>query len=176
MDYFQQIGLEVVIKTNDTDLDEIKKLSFDAIVISPGPETPEKSGITNDIIQLYHKKLPILGICLGHQAIGQFFGSTLEKINPPKHGKISLIKNNGESLFQDTPNKFNVTRYHSLGLKHLSDKLICTSTSLDDSEIMSIKHKTLPIWGIQFHPEAHLTEFGLKILRNWATINNLIRP
>ena len=176
VDYFQQIGLDLIIKKNDENLDDIKKLTFDAIVISPGPETPEKAGITNEIIDYYYKKLPILGICLGHQAIGLYFGSKLEKAKYPKHGKTSQIKTSATDVFTNIPDKFNVTRYHSLVLKDISNELLQTSISLDDNEIMSFKHKTLPIWGIQFHPEAVLTEYGLNILQNWATINKLIRP
>ena len=174
VDYFKQIGCNLIIKKNDTSINEIQKLDFDAIVISPGPETPEKAGITNEIIKHFYKSKPILGICLGHQAIGTFFGANLEKLPHPKHGKISKIKTEEDILYQDIKNEIEVTRYHSLTLKNLPNTLVCTSTSLDDNQIMSIKHKEFPIWGIQYHPEAHLTNSGLAILKNWATFNNLI--
>ena len=175
VDYFQQIGVNVIVKKSDASLNDIKSLAFDAIIISPGPETPDKAGITNQVIEYYHQKLPILGICLGHQALGLFFGCDLVKANYPKHGKISEIKTSTNDIFANLPLKFNVTRYHSLVLKNISTELITTSVSLDDNEIMSFKHEKLPIWGIQFHPEAVLTEHGIKILENWARINNLIR-
>ena len=175
VDYFQQIGCEIIIKKNDTEISEIEKLKFDAIVISPGPETPEKAGITNLIIEKYHKLIPILGICLGHQALGVFFGSKLIKATQPKHGKISKITTTDSVLYADLDSNLSVTRYHSLVLRDLPGKLICTSTSNDDNEIMSFKHSKLPIWGIQYHPEAVLTDDGIKILKNWATFNKLIR-
>ena len=174
VDYFNQIGCEIIIKKNDVCLSEIEKLNFDAIVISPGPETPEKAGITNQVIQKYHKNYPILGICLGHQALGVFFGADLKKAEYPKHGKISSINIENDILYKGLECKFNVTRYHSLVLKNLPKPLKTTSTSLDDNEIMSFKHNELPIWGIQYHPEAILTQYGIEILKNWATFNNLI--
>lgn len=175
VDYFQQIGCEIIIKKNDSKFSEIEKLKFDAIVISPGPETPEKAGITNQIIEKYHKSIPFLGICLGHQALGVFFGAKLTKSTQPKHGKISKITTSDSILYTNLGSKLNVTRYHSLVLRDLPKKLICTSTSKDDNEIMSFKHSKLPIWGIQYHPEAVLTDDGIKILKNWATFNKLIR-
>lgn len=175
VDYFKQLGVKVVVKKNNCSLSEITSLDLKAIVISPGPETPDKAGITNKIIHFYHQKIPILGICLGHQALGLFFGSDLQKLKEPKHGKISKIKTMCSDIFENLPHMFNVTRYHSLVIKHLPSSLTATSISIDDNEIMSFKHDTLPIWGLQFHPEAVLTEFGIDILKNWITFNKLIR-
>lgn len=175
VDYFKQIGCEIIIKKNDSKISEIECLNFDAIVISPGPETPDKAGITNKIIEKFHKTYPILGICLGHQALGVFFGAELAKAKEPKHGKLSTINIKKDILYKDLNNNFNVTRYHSLVLKNLPQILKTTSLSKDDNEIMSFKHYNLPIWGIQFHPEAILTQHGIEILRNWVTFNNLNR-
>ena len=174
-DYFNQIGLEVLIKKNNCSIQEIQAYTFNAIVISPGPEIPEKAGITSQLIEYYHDKLPILGICLGHQALGEFFGADLIKAPYPKHGKISEIEVKKDAIFKEIPFSFNVTRYHSLVLSNLPQILEVTSKSKDDNQIMSFKHQKLPIWGVQFHPEAVLTQFGIKILENWATFNNLIR-
>lgn len=173
VDYFNQIGCTIIFKKNDVTIEEIEKLHFNGIVISPGPETPQKAGITLKIIEKYHQSHPILGICLGHQAIGEYFGANLEKLKKPKHGKISLINLKKDDIFENMPSSIQVTRYHSLIIRNLSNSLQITSISTDDNEIMSIKHKFLPIWGIQFHPEAHLTQHGIRILENWVRINKL---
>jgi anthranilate synthase component 2 len=127
---------------------------------------PKKAGCLLEVVDFYHQKLPILGICLGHQAIGEFFGAHLVKAPYPMHGKISTIFCQKDILFNKLPNSFEVVRYHSLLLEKLPNSL-STIAHTTQREIMSIRHKTLPIWGVQFHPEAILTQFGLEILENW---------
>lgn len=175
VDYLEQIGLDVMVKKNDEDFNAIISQDWEALIISPGPETPDKSGITIPLIDHYHNQIPILGICLGFQAIGQFFGATLSKCNMPMHGKISAIHVENSPLFNAIPASINVTRYHSLGLYDLPTVLKITSYVTATKEIMSFDHVSRPISGLQFHPEAWLTEYGLDILRNWATFNKLVQ-
>ncbi len=172
VDYLKQLGFTLTVLRNDVSLDKIIALNPDAIVLSPGHGTPKKAGIMMQVIEQFYDKIPILGICLGHQALGEFFGATLTKAQKPMHGKIStlqvidneLVKEN--KLFNNLPQNFSVVRYHSLIIQNDSPNLIILAYS-ENGEIMAFKHKTLPIYGLQFHPEAVLTEFGLDILRNW---------
>jgi anthranilate synthase component 2 len=175
VDYFKQLGLCIVVLRNDVQLEKIIALNPQAIVLSPGHGTPKKAGIMMEVIAYYYNKIPILGICLGHQALGEFFGATLAKAQKPMHGKIStlqvvdneVVKKN--KLFQDLPKKFSIVRYHSLIIQNDSPDLTVLAYT-EDGEIMAFQHKTLPICGLQFHPEAILTEFGLDILRNWKNL------
>ena len=185
VDYFKQLGLEIKVMRNNVSLTQIIALKPKAIVLSPGHGTPENAGIMMEVIAEFYSKIPILGICLGHQALGIFFGATLQKAQKPMHGKISVLQiidnvgdnvgdndNNRHTLFHNLPKKFNVVRYHSLIILDNSPELeILAYTQTKDTsekEVMAFCHKTLPICGIQFHPEAILTEFGLEILRNWC--------
>lgn len=167
-DYFRQLGKELKIVRNDIEIDSIKDGEFEGVILSPGPESPEKAGHLMDILRYYHDKVPILGVCLGHQAIGEFFGAKLVKGKVPVHGKVhQVIKSAYHPIFDTLPTEFNVTRYHSLILEDLPD---CLEKILEtqQGEIMAIAHRLLPIVGIQYHPEAHLTAYGLKVIRNWA--------
>ncbi len=168
-DYFKQLGQEIlVIRNDEKTLEEIEQLEFAGIVLSPGPGIPETSGILMDLIERWHQKVPILGICLGHQALGTFFGGQLIKAPYPMHGKVSTIQTIPHSMWHELPERFNVCRYHSLVNTFKSkNPLIITATSMDDKLIMAMAHQSLPIWGIQFHPEAILTEYGIEILNNW---------
>ncbi len=167
-DYFEQLGEECLVIRNDAlTIDEIDKLNFDKIVLSPGPERPQTAGILNTIIQHYYLRYPILGICLGHQALGEFFGAKLVKASYPMHGKVSLIEHNGDEIFNTLPKKFEVCRYHSLILVDIKPKTLKIVAKTESEEIMAIKHTILPIWGVQFHPEAVLTQHGISLLRNW---------
>lgn len=166
VDYFTQLGQKVEVVRNTTPLEEIVVYKYDAVVLSPGPETPDKAGNMMDVIDYYHKTHPILGICLGHQAIGEYFGGKVIKAIKPMHGKISTIDASLSSLFLKIPPEFSVVRYHSLILSNVPNIVNVIALSKDD-EIMAIEHKQLPIYGVQFHPEAILTEFGLDILKNW---------
>lgn len=165
LDYFEQLGEECIVKKNDVSIDDID-FEFDRLLLSPGPGIPENSGNLMEILEYYHDKVPILGICLGHQAIGEFFGASLKHAIKPMHGKISEIEREEDNLFKNLPQKYKVVRYHSLVLEDIPDCLeVIAHTS--EQEIMAIKHKELDIRGIQFHPEAILTEFGIEILKNW---------
>jgi len=165
-DYFLQLGIDCEIKRNNCPLEEIITKDYKAIVISPGPGTPYDSGILMDIISHYHDKIPMLGICLGHQALGIYFGAKLKKAILPKHGKISSMTCQHDPIFTGLPEQFNVTRYHSLVIDELPEYLT-TLASTADGEIMAFRHNHLPIYGLQYHPEAILTEFGKEILKNW---------
>ncbi len=171
MDYLKRLNKNVlVIKNDEKSIEEIKNMDFDAIVISPGPKTPNEAGINLSIVKEFEKTKPILGVCLGHQAIGMFYGAQLIHAKKPMHGKISEIFHNEKSIFSKLPNPLKVCRYHSLILSSDNiEKLPFEITSKSiDNEPMSIQHKTLPIVGIQFHPEAILTEVGLEILKKWV--------
>ena len=174
VDYFQQVGVRCHVIRNDASLAEIQQLEFLAICLSPGPETPTKAGIMPEVIAKYHTQLPILGICLGHQAIGMHFGATLKKAKRPMHGKISSIRTNPEDiLFKGLPNTLEVVRYHSLVIQNLPDDLKISASS-SEGEIMGISHRTLPLHGVQFHPEAWLTQHGITLLQNWSEEYGLV--
>lgn len=172
VDYFEQLGVKSLVFRNSVDLQEITKLKFEAVVLSPGPETPSKAGCLFSIIEYYHNQLPILGICLGHQAIGQFFGAKLVKAEKPMHGKVSILRVEDDYLFNEISEAPQVVRYHSLVLEDLPAPLMGTAFA-KNGEIMAIKHNYLPIRGLQFHPEAILTLDGIKILKNWVSFNNI---
>ncbi len=172
VDYFQQLGIEIQVKRNNTPPEEISTGHYSGIVLSPGPGTPEKAGYLMEVIKYFHHKLPMFGICLGQQALCQFFGGEITKAIMPMHGKISLIRHWDDPIFNTIPEYFKVVRYHSLVCTNLPDVLLVTSET-EEKEIMSVRHRLLPVWGVQFHPEAALTEHGLKILENWVQVNNL---
>lgn len=170
--YINEIGEEIIIYRNDEiTIEDIKKLEIDGIIISPGPKSPKDAGISLDIIHNFKGIKPILGICLGHQTIGHYFGGNIIKGKEPVHGKISYVKHNNKDLFYNIKNPLRVTRYHSLIIdkESLGEELEITSY-LDDGVIMGIKHKNYPIFGVQFHPEAEMTEEGHQILRNFINI------
>ena len=172
-DYLQQLDVECVVLNNQTSLESIKKLPLKGIVLSPGPETPEKAGCMPEVLSSFYNKLPILGVCLGHQAIGQFFGAQLVRALKPMHGKVSEISCKEDYLFNGLSDNLKVVRYHSLVLQNLP---VCLSSlaATAEGELMAIKHNTLPIRGLQFHPEAILTESGLAMLKNWLSFNNIV--
>ncbi|HSJ66827.1 MAG TPA: aminodeoxychorismate/anthranilate synthase component II [Anditalea sp.] len=175
-DYLRQAGADLKIVRNDVPLSDLIGQDYEGIILSPGPEVPDKAGNLMAILSYYHDKLPVLGICLGHQAIGEFFGAELVKGDKPVHGKVHRVRKlNEHSVLEGIPSHFNVTRYHSLELRNLPDMLeVILETP--QNEIMGIAHRHLPIVGIQFHPEAHLTEYGLELISNWVDIyiKNLI--
>jgi len=172
VDYLNQLDLEVAVVRNNESLKNILHSKFDGILLSPGPGVPKNAGNLLCIIEYYYRKLPILGICLGHQAIGEFFGSKIVKAQKPMHGKISKIYHTNDPLFKNIPTELNVVRYHSLVCNNLPVDLEMLART-HDGEIMALKHRILPIYGLQFHPEAVLTQYGLEILRNWKNINSL---
>lgn len=171
-DYFRQLGKELFIVRNDIDPDQVDFANFEAVVISPGPETPEKAGNLMMLLEKCVGQVPILGICLGHQALGQYFGAKLVHGAKPVHGKVHRIyQKHPHAIFDHIPKSFMVTRYHSLILSDLPDDLISLAET-ENGELMAFVHVSLPIMGIQYHPEAHLTQHGLQILANWFDIVN----
>ena len=162
----------MVIRNDAHTLHEIIDLNPDRILISPGPGRPENAGITEPIIQNLGKTIPLLGVCLGHQAIGQVFGATVGYAPTLMHGKTSTIHHDGRTVFKDVEKAFTATRYHSLVLnpESIPDELEITARS-DDDVIMGIRHREYPIEGIQFHPESILTIEGPKIIKNWLALN-----
>lgn len=172
--YFGQLGEGVQVHRNDKiTLDEIEALQPDRLVISPGPCTPEEAGISVAAIKHFAGKIPILGVCLGHQSIGYAFGGTVLRSATLMHGKTSPIHHNGQDLFANLSNPFLATRYHSLVVDRptLPECLEVTAW-VDNGEIMGLRHRDLPIWGVQFHPESILTEGGMVILNNFLMISN----
>lgn len=169
--YFEILGKRTYVVRNDKiTLEEIKVLQPECIVISPGPGTPNTSGQTLSIITHFYTQLPILGICLGHQAIGQAFGGNVGLALQPLHGKSSMIEHNESGIFHTLPNPLTVGRYHSLIVRNLpsNSDLILTATSTE-GEIMALQHKQYPTFGLQFHPESVLTEYGLDLIYNFIT-------
>lgn len=171
--YFEQLGEKVKVVRNDAiTVADIAALKPDRIVISPGPCSPEEAGISVAAIKEYAGRIPILGVCLGHQSIGAAFGAKVVRSTQLMHGKTSPIHHNGKGLFERLPNPFNATRYHSLVVerKTLPDCLQVTAW-VDNGEIMGMQHKTLPVWGVQFHPESILSEAGMELLGNFITLS-----
>ncbi len=174
--YLGELGAEVVVKRNDKiSLKDIDKLNPEKIVISPGPCTPNQAGISIEVVKNYYKKLPILGVCLGHQTIGQAFGGKIIPAKEIMHGKTSEIVHDGDYLFNDIPQKFTATRYHSLVIEQSSfpDSLLITASTDEaeaSSEIMGIRHKDYNLFGVQFHPESILTDSGHKLLQNFLDV------
>lgn len=168
--YFKELDEDMIVVRNDKiSLDDIDEKKYSGIVISPGPKNPMKAGLCLDIIKRFKGKLPILGICLGHQCIGHYFGGEIIKGKEPVHGKLSFVKHNEAGLFNNIKNPLKVTRYHSLivSKEKFPEELMITAETYD-GVIMGIQHKSYPIYGVQFHPEAELTEEGHKLLKNFV--------
>ncbi len=182
--YLAELGAEVIVKRNDEiTVEEIENYNPDALVISPGPCTPNEAGISVKAIKYYAGKLPILGVCLGHQSIGVAFGAQIRKAKTLKHGKSSKITHTGEGIFEGLPDPFEAIRYHSLVIdeRTLPRELKITARSLDDNEIMAVQHRELPIFGVQFHPESigfneNYRRWGMKILENFLRIAKRAKP
>lgn len=171
--YLGEMRVEMEIHRNDqVSLEQLQALKPDRILISPGPCSPRESGLSNDIIRNFSTRIPTLGVCLGHQCIGHVFGGNVIVNYRMMHGKTSPIKHNGKDLFEGMPNPFAATRYHSLVIARdsLPDCLEITAET-EEGEIMGIKHKQYPIWGVQFHPESILTESGRQILSNFLKLH-----
>jgi anthranilate synthase/aminodeoxychorismate synthase-like glutamine amidotransferase len=167
-DYVLQLGEECLVVRNDEYTPEqIEQLSFDSIIISPGPRTPAEAGITPQLIAAFYNRKPILGICLGHQAIGEFFGAELIKAQKPMHGKTSPVTHNNHFLFQGLPSPMEVMRYHSLVLQKVESTPLQVTAQTPEGEVMAVVHPQYPVAGVQFHPESILTPQGLQLLRNW---------
>ncbi|MDF7814581.1 aminodeoxychorismate/anthranilate synthase component II [Hymenobacter sp. YC55] len=170
LDYFQQLGCEVQVVRNDAPLEQLEELEFDALVLSPGPGTPATAGNLMAVIAAWHQRVPMLGVCLGHQALAEFFGATVTRAARPMHGKVSEMEVvTNEGLFHELPRHVPITRYHSLVVNDLPAVLRPLAYTADAAcEIMALRHTTLPLVGVQFHPEALLTTHGLLMLRNWV--------
>jgi len=171
--YLGELGEDVQVHRNDRiTVAEIEKLNPDHIVISPGPCTPNEAGVSVETIRSLGGKIPILGVCLGHQSIGQAYGGKIVRAKNLMHGKTSMIHHAGKGVFAGLPNPFEATRYHSLVIERASfpDVLEITAWT-DDGEIMGVRHKTLPVEGVQFHPESILTQHGHELLANFLKIH-----
>jgi len=167
--YLSELGEEVQVARNDkVSLDEIEKRAPQSIVISPGPGTPRQAGISNEVIRKFEGRIPILGVCLGHQCVGYSYGARVDRAGEIKHGKSSLIYHDGKGLFNGLPNPFSAIRYHSLAVMpdSLPDCLEITAWT-SNNMIMGLRHRQLPIEGVQFHPESIMTEVGKDLLRNF---------
>lgn len=166
-DLIRQTGEELKVVRNDISLEEVEKIPFDGLILSPGPGIPKNAGNLMDIFERYYQKVPVFGVCLGHQAIGEFFGAKIIKNDFPTHGKVREIRKIGDPIIlKNLPERFKVTRYHSLQLEGLPESLI-PILETESHEIMGIQHKSLPILGVQYHPEALLSEFGLELIQAW---------
>jgi anthranilate synthase component 2 len=172
--YCRELGADLkIIRNDEMTLDEIDALNPQKIIISPGPASPNEAGITLDVISHFKDKLPILGICLGHQSIAQVFGGNVVRAKNMMHGKTSIIKQSSEcEIFKDLPKEFVATRYHSLIVdkKSLPSGIEPTAYSTDDDEIMALKVKDREIYGVQFHPESIMSQFGHEIIGNFLKL------
>jgi anthranilate synthase/aminodeoxychorismate synthase-like glutamine amidotransferase len=178
--YFGELGETLAVHRNDTiSLDDIREMAPDAIVVSPGPCTPAEAGISVPVIRTFGPSIPLLGVCLGHQAIGEAFGGTVLRASRVMHGKRSPIVHDGTGLFAGVPSPFQVMRYHSLVVEQASlpAELEITAVAADDPhEIHALAHREHPIWGVQFHPESILTEHGKALLVNFLTMARARAP
>lgn len=169
--YLGELGEDIMVRRNDQiTLGEIEELKPDGIVLSPGPGRPENAGVCVDVVKEFHSTVPILGICLGHQAIGYAFGAEIKKADRVMHGKISKITHTETEIFAGLTGSLETMRYHSLVIDKdsLPENFEVTGTSNDDEEIMAMKHKEYPVYGLQFHPESIGTDTGKKMLKNFT--------
>ena len=167
--YLCELGAEVEVFRNDKiGVEDIDQMAPERIVISPGPCTPNEAGISLELIRRLAGKVPILGVCLGHQAIGQAFGGKVVRARQVMHGKVSHVRHDGRGVFEGVPQEFIATRYHSLAVERASlPAALVVSAQTEDGEIMGLRHRELAVEGVQFHPEALLTEHGHKMLENF---------
>jgi anthranilate synthase/aminodeoxychorismate synthase-like glutamine amidotransferase len=170
--YFGELGADLRVVRNDRiTVAEIEALAPERIIVSPGPCTPSEAGISSEVIKTFGPRLPILGVCLGHQCIGEVYGGEVVRADRLMHGKTSPIIHRGQGVFKDLPSPFEATRYHSLIVKRdtLPDVLEITAETAE-GEIMGLRHKTLPVHGVQFHPESILTTEGKRLLKNFLEL------
>ena len=170
--YFGELGADLKIHRNDVlSIKDIARMRPEKIVISPGPGRPESAGISVDIIRAFAGKIPILGVCLGHQCIGHAFGGKIVRAKKLMHGKTSMIRHDNKEIFKGITNPFEATRYHSLVMERKSTpKCLEVTAKTSDGEIMGVRHKDFPLWGVQFHPESILTTEGKQILNNFLKL------
>ena len=170
--YFGELGAQLhVVRNDQITIAEIEALAPERIVISPGPCTPHEAGLSNEVIRTFSTRMPILGVCLGHQCIGEVFGGDVVRADRLMHGKTSPILHTGQGVFKNLPSPFEATRYHSLIVQRdtLPDVLTITAETAE-GEIMGLQHKTLPVHGVQFHPESILTSEGKRLLQNFLEL------
>lgn len=169
--YFGRLGRKRHVARNDAiTLREIEDLKPEAIVLSPGPRAPQNAGICLPVIERFHARIPVLGICLGHQCIGETFGGRTVRANTPVHGKTSAIGHDGTGIFAGIPHLFRAARYHSLVTELPPGTPLQITARSDDGTVMAIQHNRFPVHGLQFHPESVLTEYGFELLRNFMSI------
>jgi len=170
--YVGELGAKVQVIRNTASLKEIKKLNPERIIISPGPGRPEDSGVSTDIVREYTGKTPILGVCLGHQVIGDVFGAKVDRSKTLLHGKISTIKHDESGIFKGVENPLSATRYHSLAIEDedFPEELTITARCVEDGVIQAIAHRDHQIFGVQFHPESILTPSGKQIIKNFLEV------
>ena len=170
--YIGECGHECVVKRNDqTTTDEIAALRPSHVLVSPGPCTPREAGISIDVIKRFAGKVPVLGVCLGHQALGEAFGGKVVRATKLMHGKTSVIEHDGKTIFRDVPSPMTATRYHSLIVEEQSlPKELEVSARSEDRTIMGLRHKSIPVEGVQFHPESILTDHGKRLIANFLKI------
>jgi anthranilate synthase component 2 len=169
--YFGELGETVkVVRNDEMTVEEIERLSPARIVLSPGPCTPNEAGISLELIDKFKGRVPLLGVCLGHQAIGQVFGGRVVHAKTLMHGKVSRIHHSGQGVFRNLPSPYEATRYHSLAIERASCPAELEVTAwTEDGEIMGVRHRSLPVQGVQFHPESILTQHGHALLRNFLS-------
>lgn len=173
--YFGELGQDIRVFRNDAiTLAEIEALRPEHLVISPGPCTPNEAGISLEAIAYFAGKVPILGVCLGHQAIGQVFGGEVVRAKELMHGKVSSLMHDGRGMFEQIPQATSVTRYHSLVVERETFPEVLEVTAEAGGEIMALRHRTLPIYGVQFHPEAILTRDGKQMLKNFLELTHYV--
>jgi len=170
--YLGELGAKTkVFRNNKVTLDELEALKPDRVVISPGPCTPREAGVSCAVIERFAGKVPVLGVCLGHQCIGQVFGGTIVRARRLMHGKVSPISHDNQGVFKGLPNPFDATRYHSLVIEAATcPACLEVSARADEDEIMGVRHTSLPVFGVQFHPESILTAVGKHLLRNFLEV------
>ncbi len=169
--YVGELGAEVVVKRNTIGVEEVRSFKPDRIIISPGPGIPEKAGCSVDVIKELGAEIPILGVCLGHQAIGVAYGGVVRRAGTIMHGKTSIITHDGQGIYRGVENPIKATRYHSLAIEKdsLPRELMVTATS-EDGTIMGVRHRRYPVEGVQFHPESILTTSGKKLIENFLRV------
>jgi para-aminobenzoate synthetase component II len=165
--YFRELEADVTVVRND---EVPEQIDVKAIVISPGPCTPNQAGASLDVIQKYSGRIPLLGVCLGHQAIGQVFGGKVVRAKQPMHGDASVVTHDNSGVFQGVPQNVIVGRYHSLIVEDIEDTDLRVTARSEDGEIMGLQHKTHPTFGVQFHPESILTDHGYDMLKNFLKV------
>lgn len=172
-EYLHKLGKQTIVLRNTVPISELAHLDIEGIILSPGPQLPKDSNNLMAIINHYEGKVPLLGVCLGHQAINQHFSGTLKKLEHPVHGKVSTIEHSKEGLFNNVPSPCNVVRYHSWTIDKLGKDLDIKGRSIKDDSIMAIAHNNHFTYGIQFHPESILTDFGIDIIKNWLIASGI---